>query len=448
MFKKRPRKTRRTTTDSARPEAPSKREPEYWRERLFKNTFTYKGRRVEVNGWSVKIQLFGKRKTFSLSSSDSAQAAAEACRIYQAILARGWEAAADHRAQAVSKADDPRGPISPSSLESAVEHWSRRLIHRKHLEQSNTLSDREFSARIEHARTGFYFPLGTTDEREAAARARRIHQTIVRRGWESANRRFPRELTLALRWLDDPVAWTYITLHTQTRETDGTNSSGPNQCQPVKSVPALNVAVVEPDTGIRRALAACINSQERFRCSGVFATVAEAIGETPREALDFFVANGTLPHQPGTAGLEEFQRRKPGLASVLYSVFEDSDHLFKATPGGAVGYMLKRTATSRIFEPIAQASRPLTREQIASQVRDYFQRLSASLPAGPPSRELASLTPREHEVLALLSKGWLAKEIADSLGISVWTVHGHVKSIFEKLKVHSRTEAVVKFLQK
>jgi DNA-binding NarL/FixJ family response regulator len=176
--------------------------------------------------------------------------------------------------------------------------------------------------------------------------------------------------------------------------------------------------------------------------------MAEAIRETPRQPLDFLVANCTLAHQPGAACLEEFQRLKPGLACLLYSVFEDSDHLFKATPGGAVGYLLKRTAPSQIFEPIAHATRPLTHEQIASHVREYFQRLSASLPAGPPSRELATLTPREHEILALLSKGRLAKEIADALGISVWTVHGHVKSIFEKLNVHTRTEAVVKFLQK
>lgn len=70
------------------------------------------------------------------------------------------------------------------------------------------------------------------------------------------------------------------------------------------------------------------------------------------------------------------------------------------------------------------------------------------MPSGPSSLETAGLTPREHEVLALLSKGELAKEIASSLGISIWTVHGHVKNIFEKLGVHTRTEAVVKYLQK
>jgi len=70
------------------------------------------------------------------------------------------------------------------------------------------------------------------------------------------------------------------------------------------------------------------------------------------------------------------------------------------------------------------------------------------MPSGPSALSMAKLTPREHEILALLAKGDLAKEIAESLGISIWTVHGHVKSIFEKLDVHTRTEAVVKFLQK
>jgi len=97
---------------------------------------------------------------------------------------------------------------------------------------------------------------------------------------------------------------------------------------------------------------------------------------------------------------------------------------------------------------IADLAGPVTHEQIASHVRDYFQRLSAMLPSAPPFWKLAKLTPREQEILALLSKGELLKEIAGALGISNWTVQGHVKSIFEKLKVHNRTEAVVKYLQR
>jgi DNA-binding NarL/FixJ family response regulator len=148
------------------------------------------------------------------------------------------------------------------------------------------------------------------------------------------------------------------------------------------------------------------------------------------------------------ACFEELQRVRPGLVVLSYSVFSDADQLFKSTPGGAAVYMLKRTAPNRLFEPIAELTGTLTREQIASHVRNYFHQLSAMLPSGPPFWKLGKLTPREHEVLALLSEGDLVKEIAGTLGISNWTVQGHVKSIFEKLDVHSRTEAVIKYLQR
>jgi len=430
-------------TGSARLDAHSKTEAAYWRGRLFKNTFTYKGRRLEVKGWSAKIQLFGRRKTFSLSSSDRTRAAEEACRIYQTILTHGWKSVVDRRTTGELVNSGKAGEPTPStSTASDLENWTGRLIHRKHLDESPVSADRNFSARIVHARESWFFPLGTSDETKAAARAQRIHQTVVTRGWEFAHRRYPRELTLALRWLDDPVAWTYITIHTQPRQ------APQSVCDRSASPSPLSVVLVEPDAGIRRALVACINSQEGFRCHFAFPRAAEAIRESSVRQLDFALVNHTLVHQPGMVCLDEWHRIKPGFVGILYSVFEDSDQLFKATPGGAMGYLLKRTTPSRIFDPIAGATRPLIREQIAAHVRGYFQRLSASLPAGPPSRELATLTPREHEILGLLSKGQLAKEIADTLGISTWTVHGHVKSIFEKLNVHTRTEAVVKFLQK
>jgi DNA-binding NarL/FixJ family response regulator len=158
--------------------------------------------------------------------------------------------------------------------------------------------------------------------------------------------------------------------------------------------------------------------------------------------------NYSPPNQPGAACLDELRRARPGLLGLLYSVFEDSDQLFKSTPGGAAGYLLKRTPWFRIFEPLAETKGSLTQEVVAASIRDYFQRLVTSMPSGTSALELARLTPREHEILARIAQGYLAKEIADALGISIWTVHGHVKSIFEKLNVHTRTEAVVKFMQK
>lgn len=444
MFKKRPRGAlSRAVRESIIP-PPSKMEPEYWERRLFKNTFTYKGRTMTVNGWAVKIQLFGKRKTFSLNASDRTQAAAEASHIYQTINTQGWDAVGHRRGRASFQPHLTKAEAGTSAaIELGLEHWKGRLIHRKHPEKNTGPAQPELSVRIEDSGVSRYFPLGTPDEAMAAVKARQIHQAVVGQGWGIANQKFARELTLAFRWLDDPLAWTYTTLHTWISG-DQTPASG----EPRPKTNSREVAILDPDPGIRLALAACANSQEGFRCCAAFASVAEALREITRQRIDLLLTNYALPDQPGAACLESLQKVKPSLVGLFYSVFEDSDQLFKSTPGGAAGYMLKRTPAHRIFDPIAETTGPLTSEIIAARIREYFRRLVAAMPSGPSALDMANLTPREHEILALLAKGDLAKEIADSLGISIWTVHGHVKSIFEKLNVHTRTEAVVKFLQK
>jgi DNA-binding NarL/FixJ family response regulator len=256
------------------------------------------------------------------------------------------------------------------------------------------------------------------------------------------NEKFSRELTVGLRWLDDPLAWTYTTIHTwQNRKAMLRPAVRPQRA-------VRTVAIVEPDKGIRLALASCLDRQAGFTCIADYSSAVEALREVARKRFDLVFVNHILPDRPGAACLEQMNAVQPELTGLLFSVFEDSDLLFAATPGGASGYMLKRTSPFKMFEPIENAQGPLTRELIATRIREYFQRLVAVIPSGLATREMNRLTPREHEILSLLAKGDLAKEIADKLGISVWTVYGHVKNIFEKLKVHTRTEAVVKFLQK
>lgn len=444
MFKKRPRVRGSASTGPPAVTYSSKLETGYWQQRLFKNTFTYRGQRREVNGWAVKLQLFGKRKTFSLNSSDRRKAAAEACQIYQTIHTQGWEAVGQRQGRlgfpGLHATTSPDGLVATGF---DTEHWRRRLIHRRYLESAQPQSKRELSVRIEHAGLSRYFPLGTHEEPQAAARAQRIHQAVVGEGWAVAKQKFTRELTLALRWLDDPLAWTYTTFHTWTSGDQRRGIVGERSRSTARSV-----AILEPDAGIRFALAASVDRQEGFQCCATFGSLTEARREITRHKTDLLLTNYALPDRPGSACLEELQQTSPALVGLLYSVFEDSEQLFKATPGGAVGYMLKRTPVHCIFEPLAEAAGRLTPELISVKIREYFQRLVAALPAGPSALDSARLTPREHEILTLLAKGELAKEIADTLGISIWTVHGHVKSIFEKLDVHSRTEAVVKFLQK
>jgi DNA-binding NarL/FixJ family response regulator len=360
----------------------------------------------------------------------------EACQIYQMVFARGWESASQSRISAAPTLG------APPSFRYDVEYWKQRLIHRRYPEPPYSQRVHELSVCIEHACVSQYFPLGTSEENESASKAMRIHQTVINKGWAAANACFPRELSLAFRWQDNPLAWTYTTIHTSSDS--GTGKPVTERASPL---PETRVVFIEPDSGIRSALAALANSMEGFRCDATFSGAAEAFREIPSRGADLAFANHDLP-EAGMASLEDLQRVRPNLVVLSYSVFEDADHLFKSTPGGAVVYMLKRTSPGRIFEPIEELSGAPTREKIASHVRKYFQQLSALLPSGPPFSELAKLTPREHAVLAFLSKGDLAKEIAAKLGISKWTIQSHIKSIFEKLQVHTRTEAVIKYLRK
>jgi len=420
-------------------------EPGYWRERLFKSSYTYKGRVFRVKTWSVKIQHLGRRKTFSLLSSRCRQAAAEACQLYRTIVNQGWENAGAQGGRRTLCGSPPGQATRLGSDRFDRDFWIPRLIHREYTMSLNMKTAPELAVRVDHQGTSHYFPLGTDDPKLAANRALRIYQAIVSQGWKAANERFRRELTVGFRWLDNPLAWTYTTIHTR--------SSAPRQMS-ANTVDAgtgrLKVAIAESDGGIRRALAWCINHTDGFCCAASFANVAETLRELPRRSISLVLVSHSLDDKPGSDCLEELKLTAPGVAGLLYSVYEDSDELFRGTPGGAGTYLLRRTLPTRFLDPIAEVlSRGhLTGEEMAVGVLQYFKNTVASLPIGGLARQLPHLTQREHEVLALLSKGQLDKEIAEWLGISIYTVHEHVRNIFEKLGVHNRTEAVVKFLQK
>jgi DNA-binding NarL/FixJ family response regulator len=123
--------------------------------------------------------------------------------------------------------------------------------------------------------------------------------------------------------------------------------------------------------------------------------------------------------------------------------------MFASTPGGAGGYLLKRVKPDRLLEPILNvpSRSELMSDDLLLRVKYYFQEL-LQLHSAHDTSAVAKLTRREREVLALLSKGCVDKEIAHAMGIGVWTVHGHIKRIFEQLKVRTRTEAVIRYLEK
>jgi DNA-binding NarL/FixJ family response regulator len=441
MVKKRPRAIRRPPPKRTR--FRSKMEPEYWRERLFKNSFTYRGDRHEVRHWSVKIQHFGTRKTFSLRAMNEKQAASEACGLYKAIVSRGWESVITERTEKNAEAQSAAAEVAAAKHNgSDASYWAQRLIHRKYTEAFRPNAERDFSVRVEHAGTGYYFPLGSDKKKVAAKSAERIYRVVVSQGWDNACRRFPRELSVAFRWSDNPLAWTYTTVLTEL-------PSGSAK-QPASQLNKLKVGIVESDASLRQALSWCINQQDACCCVETFASASAALAEARRHSVDLLLVSQNLTDKPGIACLSELAAVAPKIFGLLFSVFEDSEQLFKAAPGGAPCYVFRRTPPTKLLIPIEAAlkSGARTREQFNSSARRFFQDVVISSPIYGSPDELSNLTPREHEILALLSKGHPDKEIADFLRISTWTVHGHLKKIFEKLGAHNRTDAVVKYLNK
>jgi len=439
MGKKRPRAIPARRLPQSR--SGSKMEPQYWRERLFKNSFTYQGDRHEVRHWSVKIQHHGARKTFSLRAADQKQAAAEACAIYKAIVSRGWESVIAERTEN-TEVPFVKEAASAKQNGNNAGYWAQRLIHRKYTEPFRPNAAREFSVRVEYAGTSYYFPLGSDKEKEAARNAARIYRVVKDQGWDSACKRFPRELSVAFRWSDNPLAWTYTTVLTELPA----NSPKQSIVQPNN----FRVGIVESDPGLRQVLTWCVNQQEGCRCVETFASGASALAEARRHPMDLLLVSQNLADKSGIACLNELNTIAPKIFGLLFSVFEDSEQLFEAAPGGAPCYVFRRTLPTKILLPIEAAlkSNARTREQFNSSVRRYFQDVVISSPIYGAPDEMSNLTPREHEILVLLSKGHPDKEIAEFLRIITCTVHGHLKKIFENLGAHNRTDAVVKYLNK
>lgn len=414
-------------TVQAKPLSGTKASITYWSRRLYRNSYTRNGRTQRVQGWSVKIQHAGQRQAYALRGRSRPAAAREALGRYLQIMA--------------AAAGEGEAPQTGSP---AV--YRPRLLVRPHPPAFTEPAHPEFSAHFEQAGRHHYFPLESADSAVAARLARRIQQVVQRHGIAEAHARFPRELTLAFRWTANPMAWTYFTLHTcvSPRAERKEGQAGRRQ---TRSWP---VAVVEPDLGLRQALAACADAQAGFRCVAGFAEASEALLWVARNPVALLLVNHALADVSGSGFLDRLRRLAPNVPGLVYSVYDDSDQLFRSTPGGAIGYLLRRTPTNRIFEPLAGNAGEgwPSPAQITQRVLGYFQQLIGSRVPDGGSLAMSRLTPRELEILGLLSKGFLDKEIAHALHISAWTVHGHAKNIYEKLGVHTRTEAVVKYLQR
>jgi DNA-binding NarL/FixJ family response regulator len=209
----------------------------------------------------------------------------------------------------------------------------------------------------------------------------------------------------------------------------------------------IKVSVVEDDPGVRSNLAKMINGTPGFQCLAAYPDGMAALKAIPANRPDVVLMDINLPGMLGTECVRQLKSAAPEVPVLMLTVYDDSEQIFKSLMAGATGYLLKRTPKEKLLEAIREVTSggaPMSR-QIARRVVQFFQEIE-QLPATPQrSPEVATLTEREEQVLASLAKGHLYKEIADLLHISFETVRTHVRSIYEKLHVHSRTEATLKY---
>jgi DNA-binding NarL/FixJ family response regulator len=205
---------------------------------------------------------------------------------------------------------------------------------------------------------------------------------------------------------------------------------------------SISVAIVEDNPAIRQNLSSYIDGAQGFRCSSVCASAEEALRVLPKSPPDVVLMDIQLPRMNGIACTASLKALMPRLPVMMLTVYEDAEAIFNALKAGASAYLLKRTDPAKVLEAVAELHRggaPMTSE-IARKVIESFHREK------PQEHAADKLTAREQEVLDYLSKGFVTKEIADKLGISTATVRYHFKHIYDKLHVHTRTEAVIKYL--
>jgi DNA-binding NarL/FixJ family response regulator len=209
----------------------------------------------------------------------------------------------------------------------------------------------------------------------------------------------------------------------------------------------LTVAIIEDDRGYRETAVHLLRASGRCDVVGEYASAEAALGGLPRAWPQVLLVDINLPGESGIAAVRKLRALRPELACVILTVFDDSEKLFAALQAGAVGYLLKSDAAPIIVAGTVEAAAggsPMSRA-IARKVVRHFAGGHEATPAPTPA--LAALTPRETEVLQRLAQGARYKEIADQLGISIETVKNHLRKIYEKLQVSSRTEATAKFLR-
>jgi DNA-binding NarL/FixJ family response regulator len=207
----------------------------------------------------------------------------------------------------------------------------------------------------------------------------------------------------------------------------------------------IRVSIIEDDDTTRGILTEIVTHAPGLELVSQYNRCEPAIKALPAEAPNVVLVDINLPEINGVEAVRRLKPEMPKTQFLMLTVYEDADHIFAALAAGATGYLLKSTRRAELLEAISQimtGGSPMS----SGIARKVVQSFSLGQPA--PRSDIETLSPREQSVLDLLSKGFLYKEIAESLTVSVPTVNTYIRRIYEKLQVHSRTQAITKYLQK
>lgn len=204
---------------------------------------------------------------------------------------------------------------------------------------------------------------------------------------------------------------------------------------------SIRVSIIEDDAALRGAILERLTGDPRFHIASDYASAEAAIKHLPQDAPDVVLSDINLPGMSGIDCVRKLKPLMPRTQFVMLTVYEDSERIFQALTAGATGYLVKRASRAELLEAIVSVHHgesPMS-SGIARKIVASFQRTEPN--------ESDRLSPREKQVIELLAQGFLYKEIADQLQLSIPTVNGYIRSIYEKLQVHSRSQAVAKFLR-
>lgn len=204
----------------------------------------------------------------------------------------------------------------------------------------------------------------------------------------------------------------------------------------------IKIAILEDLHEVADHLKDVINQQSDMVCQQVYYTAEDAIHFLPSNPADILIVDIGLPRASGIDAIRKLAELCPAMQYCMFTVYEDDDKIFQSLQAGAKGYILKGSAPDKILSAVRElheGGSPMS-PSIARRVLDVFQKLQVT-----PVVAALPLTQREHEILQLLSKGLLYKEIGDMLGITTGTVKQHIHKIYDKLQVSNRTEAINRF---